>query len=231
MKKSVAALLLAMSALSSVHAEDKLTYDRVAFNVQAEKDVANDVLTAVLYAEQQGQDTAALADTVNKAINWAMELAKQESAVEARTLDYTTAPVYTDNRVTGWQVRQSIQLKSKDSQKLSALLGKLQEKLRIDSLSYTVSPEVQATTEEELIGNALANFKKRAEQVKTTMGRSNFKIVRLDIQSLGDTPNYPMYRMAAADMAGAPAPAAPTLESGKQKLRVQVNAEIELSLN
>lgn len=231
MKKQLAVFCIALSALSSAYADDKLTYDRVAFSVQAEKEVSNDISTAVLYAEQQGQDTIALADTVNKAINWALDIVKQEPAVEKRTLDYTTTPVYTDSRITGWQVRQSIQLKSKEAAKLSALLGKLQEKLRIENLSYSVSPDVQTSTEEELIGNALANFKKRADQIKTTMGRADYKVVRLDVQSIGETPNYPMYRMAAADMGGAPAPAPPALEGGKQKVRVQVNAEIELSLN
>lgn len=39
----------------------------------------------------------------------------------------------------------------------------------------------------------------------------------------------PMYRMAAMDASGgAPAPAAPALEAGKQALKVTVQAEIEL---
>lgn len=172
-----------------------------------------------------------MADAVNKAITWAMDTAKQESAVESRTLDYTTSPVYTDGRVTGWQVRQSIQLKSKDSKILSTLLGKLQEKLRIQGISYNVSPELQNSTEDELITTALANFKKRADQVKTNMGRAEYRVVRLDVQSVGgDYPQAPMYRMAAME-AAAPAPAAPSLEGGKQDLQVNVQAEIELSIN
>ncbi|MDD5393488.1 MAG: SIMPL domain-containing protein [Thiothrix sp.] len=230
MKKQFAALLLGLSALSAAHAEDKPVYDRIAFTVSAEKEVPNDVLTAVLYAEQQGQDTVAMADTVNQAITWAMGVAKQESAVEARTLDYTTNPLYTDGRVTGWQVRQSLQLKSKDSKTLSGLLGKLQEKLRIEGINYSVSPEVQTSTEDELISIALANFKKRADQVKTNMGRGEYRVVRLDVQAANDF-QPPMMRMAAMDAAAAAAPAPPSLEAGKQKLKVNVQAEIELSIN
>lgn len=231
MKTYLAALLVGLSVLGTAYAEDKPVYDRVAFSVGAEKEVPNDVLSAVLYAEQQGQDTAVMADKVNQAITWALDIAKQESAVESNTLNYTTNPVYTDGRVTGWQVRQSIQLKSKDSKILSGLLGKLQEKLRIEGISYSVSPEVQAETEKALIDQALKNFKDRAEQMKAGMGRAEYRVVRLDVQSVGNSfPQPPMYRMAAMDAAAA-APAPPSLDGGKQSLQVNVQAEIELSIN
>lgn len=88
MKKQLAALLLGMFALNAAHAEEsKPVYDRVAFSVNAAKEVPNDVLSAVLYVEQQGQDTVAMADAVNQAITWAMAIAKQEGAVESRTLN------------------------------------------------------------------------------------------------------------------------------------------------
>ncbi|MEB4593460.1 SIMPL domain-containing protein [Candidatus Thiothrix sp. Deng01] len=229
MKKQLAVLLLGLSALGMAYAEDKPTYDRVSFSVSAAKEVANDLSSAVLYAEQQGQNTVTMADTVNQAITWAMDIAKQESAVESRTLDYTTNPIYTDGKITGWQVRQSIQLKSKDSKVLSTLLGTLQEKLRIEGISYSVSPEVQSSTEDDLINTALANFKKRADQVKANLGRAEYRVVKLDVQSIsGEYPQPPMYRMAAME---APAPAPPTLASGKQNLQVNVQAEIELSTN
>lgn len=173
-----------------------------------------------------------MADTVNQAISWALALAKQQTAVESRTLNYTTNPVYTDGRVTGWQVRQSIQLKSKDSKVLSGLLGQLQEKLRIEGINYSVSPEVQTATEKTLIEQALKNFKERAEQLKTGMGRAEYRVVKLDVQAVGNEFQPPLYRMAAMDTAGAaPAPAPPSLDSGKQNLQVNVQAEIELSIN
>lgn len=231
MKKHLAALLVGLSVIGTAHAEDnKPVYDRIAFSVSAEKEVPNDVLIAVLYAEQQGQDTVAMADTVNQAITWALDIAKQESAIESRTLNYTTNPMYTDGRVTGWQVRQSIQLKSKDSKVLSGLLGKLQEKLHIEGISYSVSPEVQVETEKALIDQALKNFKDRAEQMKAGMGRAEYRVVRLDVQSAGQQFAPPaMYRMGVMDAAAAPAP--PSLEGGKQNLQVNVQAEIELSIN
>ena len=223
--------LLLGAMLAPVQAETPLPYDRVGFTVSAEKEAENDVLTAVLSASQTGQDTAMLADEVNKAISWAMEIAKKETAVESRTLSYTTSPVYRDGKVDGWQVSQSIELKSKDSAILSNLLGELQAKLRVQSVDYSLSGEIQKALEEQLIADALASFKQRASLVQQNMGRAEYRVVRMDIQTASDYPQ-PQFRMAAmAEMAPAPVAAPPVLDAGKQKVRVSISAEIELSLN
>lgn len=232
MKPFALGYLLAWAlAGGTVHAEQPLTYDRVSFGVTAAKEVPNDTLTAVLYAEQEGQNTAELANKVNEAITWALDTAKQAAGVESRTLDYTTQPVYDNNgKVSAWRVRQDIQLKSQDNKALSGLLGTLQEKLRIGSISYGVSPALQDATTKELIDQALKNFKERAEQLKGGIGRNEYRVVRLDVQAgtdFGDPP-MPMMRMAA-EAAAAPAP--PTLEGGKRTLQVNIQAEIELSSN
>lgn len=213
-------------------AADETTYDRIGFAVSAEKEVENDVLTATLFASQTGQNTAELSDTVNKDIIWAMDIAKQEDAVESRTLGYTTNPVYKNGRVDGWQVRQNIELKSKDSKALSGLLGQLQEKLRVQSVAYSISTEVRKATEETLISEALASFKNRAAQVQANMERSAYRVVRLDIQTAGNFPQ-PRFRGAQPEamMMADAAPAAPNLDAGKQKVQVSVNAQIELSAN
>lgn len=221
-------ILLLFSAGHSV--AEEISYNHVSFSVSAEKEVENDVLTAVLFASQTGQDTAMLADTVNKDITWAMDIAKQQEAVESRTLSYITSPVYKNNRVDGWQVRQSIELKSKDSRVLSGLLGELQQKLRVQSIDYSLSDEARKATEETLISEALAGFKNRAAQVQANMQRAEYRVVQLDIQTGGHMPQ-PMFRAVRAEsmMMADAAPAAPSLDAGKQTVQVGVSARIELS--
>ncbi|HPE58857.1 MAG TPA: SIMPL domain-containing protein [Thiolinea sp.] len=224
-------LLMGFLALlsSGIQAEDTLPYDRVSFVVSAEKAVENDELTATLFAEQSGQDTAAMAGVVNEAISWAMEQAKKQDAVESRTLAYTTSPVYRDGKVDGWQVRQSIELKSRDSEVLSGLLGVLQENLRIQGIEYSVSTDVRRGVEEELITEALAAFKRRAAQVQANMERGEYRVVNLSINTPNDGGGFQPRMMAmVADAGPRPVPA-PTLDSGKQTLTVTVSAEIELS--
>lgn len=226
------AVAVSSAMLAPAQAADPLPYDRVAFTVSADKDVENDVLTAVLSARQTGQDTAKLAEEVNQAITWAMELAQKETTVDRRTLNYTTNPVYRDSKVDGWEVSQSIELKSKDSKALSTLLSQLQARLKVDSISYSISTAVRKATEEQLITEAIANFKTRAGQVQQAMQRAEYRVVRMDIQTGGFELMQAQPMMAAnvsadaSSYGGAP----PALEAGKQKVRVVIAAEIELAL-
>ncbi|PIE01354.1 MAG: hypothetical protein CSA79_00570 [Thiothrix nivea] len=225
---SLLTTLLLFGAGSSI--AEETTYNQVSFSVSAEKKVENDVLTAVLTASQSGQDTALLADTVNKDINWAIEIIRKQDAVDSRTLGYITSPVYNrEGRVDGWQVQQSIELKSKDSKVLSSLLGELQQKLRVQSIAYSLSDKVRRATEETLISKALANFKNRAAQVQANMERAEYRVVQLDIQTADDMPQ-PMIRAVRAEgMMADTAPVAPSLDAGKQVVQVTVGARIELS--
>ncbi len=224
-------LLLILSVISPAQAEQQQAYNRISFSVSAEKEVENDVLTAILFASETGQDTAILADAVNQDIRWALAIADEEAAVDSRTLGYTTNPVYKSNRIDGWQVRQSIEMKSKDSGKLSSLLGQLQSKLRIESVRYSISTEVRRATEETLISQALATFKNRAAQIQANMERAEYRVVRLNINTASNF-NRPvaMARSSAMVMADA-APIAPSLDAGKQKVSVSIDVEIELSSN
>lgn len=219
-----------LAVAAPTYAEEGTKYDRIAFTVNAEREVENDTAIAVLYAAEEGQESAALSTKVNTAIAWGLAEAKKVNGVEARTLNYTTYPSYDDKgKITGWQVRQNIQLKSTDINAMSTLLGKLQEQLRIESVNYAVSPKVQKQLEDELIAEALGSVKRRAAQVQSNMGRSEYRVVMVNIQSgqqsfVPPAPSYAAMRTMAADAAPAPA-----LEAGKQTLRVDVSAEIELS--
>lgn len=212
-------------------AESELRYNRVSFSVSAESEVENDRLVARLFAEERGRDTKVLAKKVNEAITWGLDIAKKQTEVEAFTLNYSTNPEYKEGKVVGWRVRQSIQLKSDDSQVLSQLLGELQNKLSIESVEYQVSSKLRKATEETLIAEGLQKFKQRADQVTKNMGRSSYKVVNLNVSnSFSARPPYPMamqrggYAMKA-DMAP------PSLTAGKQQIVVNVQAEIELAEN
>lgn len=231
MKRWLVSLVVASLMLgAAVQAEETNKYDRVAFSVNAEREVENDTAVAVLYAAEEGQDSAALASKVNTAVAWGLAEAKKVNGVEARTLNYTTYPSYDDKgKIVGWQVRQTLQVKSTQINAMSNLLGKLQEQLRIESVNYAVSPKVQKALEDELIAEALGNVKRRAAQVQSNMGRAEYRVVMLNIQSgqqnfVPQAAPYAMMKAAAMDAAPAPA-----LEAGKQTLRVDVAAEIELS--
>ncbi len=221
-------LLAAWLLASPLQAEETPRYDQVNLSAEASAETDNDTLIAVLYAQKEGSDPAALSDAVNRLINDAVSLAKQEPSIKLQTLGYQTSPIYQQQRLTGWRVRQSLRLESREGERLSGLLSRLQESLALESIGYAVSDERRQAVEEELIKQALSAFQHRAKLVASQLGRPAYRLVELSIQSSGQ-PIQPM-RMRASLMAMEASVAAPSLEAGSQTLRVEVNGRIELQL-
>jgi predicted secreted protein len=203
------------------------TYDRVTLSASAESDVPNDLLSAELFIQREGADAAQLAREVNAAVEWALEQSKKIDTVKMRTLDYRTHPLYKEQMLTGWRVRQAISLESADTSALSDLVGVLQERLALDSIAYKLSPAQREQAENTLIQSALASFMRRAKLITEQFGRSEYRLVNLDVSNSGVMGPRPMYRNAMVMRADA---AAPAIEAGSQTVKVQVNGVIELKV-
>lgn len=227
---AVALLLVFFNATSAIAHDMDPTYDRVNFRVSASQDVENDTLVAVMYQERSGQQPTAMADEVNRAIAWAVEQANKNSAVKVQTLNYRQNPLYKNQTVTGWKVRQSIRLESSDATALSTLIGELQKRLSVASLRYTVSPDVRKQIEDVLIARALDLFRQRGELISTELGRANYRIVNLDVVTSGRSPEPVRMRAVATMAESSRRVTAPTLEAGVQSITVQVSGSIELEI-
>lgn len=228
-KAKMLLFLLCCAPLTVVVADDVLTYDRVSLAVAASEEVDNDTLTAILYYQRQGRNTADVANKVNEVISWGVGRVKQEQSVKIQTLDYQTHPVYQDGKLSGiWRVRQSFRLESKDVDSLSSLLGELQEKLAIQHIGYQLSADKRRETEDGLIKTAITRFRQKAELVSGQLGSSDFRIVSLNLSS-SDSRGRPVPVMYARDgMMESKIASAPAIESGEQTVRVGVNGVIEL---
>ncbi len=217
------ALLLALTAGQAFGDQPTLTYDRINLAVSAGEEIDNDTLSATLFAQQEGKDPAELGRRVNNAIKQAVESAKQHAGIKVQTLDYQTTPIYRNNTLTAWRVRQSIRLESRDAALIARLIGELQAGLSVGSISYDVSPEQRQQLEMGLISQAIQLFRERASLISKAMGHSDYRLVQMDINTGGIAPRpYPMRALAMK------AESAPTLEAGTQRLEVHINGTIEL---
>lgn len=212
----------------AARASDNSHYDRIHLSVSAREEVDNDTLLAVLSARAEGEELSALADAVNRTVKQAIEQSKQVPAVEVRTLAYQTHPRYQKQRLIGWQVSQAIELKSADIEALSSLLGRLQTEMAIDSLNYTVSPARRDAMEQTLISRAIEQFKQRAEHVTRQLGREEFRLVEMDIQTEGQ--NVPPRTMRSVSAMSESAVSPPVVEPGTRTLKVGLSATIELTV-
>lgn len=224
---SLLALLMWLPLLAQ--AEDSPHYDRVLLSVTTQTDVRQEKLRAVLFAEEEGMDTARLADAVNQRVALAMDLAKNEQGIKARTLGYSSNPFYKDQRVEGWRVRQSLELQGDDPTQLGLLIGKLQSDLNVQSINYSVSEQMVDTTTDELIDQAMQAFQKRAQRVASGWGRDGYRLVQMAIQSRQSQPPLPMPFEASLARAAVAPVSAPVLEGGEQQISVTVTGTIELN--
>jgi predicted secreted protein len=227
--QTLAVLALAASTGSPALADEPLTYDRVTIAYTATRDVDNDTLVAVLYAQREGGDTARLADEVNRAIARAVERARQVEGVKVQTLDYQTSPVYQQASIVGWRVSQSLRIESQDAARLGKLIAELQKDLAVQSVGYAVSPAARRSAEDGLIGEAVEGFEKRAALVAARLGRNGYRLVSVDVDTSGEGLVPRPMRMQARGMALAADAAPPALEAGTQSLSVTIQGTVELN--
>ena len=128
---------------------------------------------------------------------WGSPNARQ--GITSGTGGYQTYPVYKDNVLKGWRGEQSLELEGKDSRAMSRLVGELQEKLQVKSMSFSVSEEKRAEVENRLISRALDAFKARAAIVVGNLHATGYRIVDITISTSSQRPPapYPVGRMAA----------------------------------
>ncbi len=219
----LAALLVVHATALGADEEDPLR--RVSFQVDRSRDVENDWATASMAITDEDPSPKALAQRINQTMSWALERARGATEVEVKTGGYTTSPVYDKNRIVRWRASQQLWLESAEVERLTELMGGLQERLQVESVSFSVSPELRRKVEDELIREALAAYRERAELVRESLGSSRYTLVALGLNTQGGPEPRPLYRSGAmAEQAMAP----PALEGGTSALVVSVNATIEL---
>jgi predicted secreted protein len=223
-------LLFVMLAAQAAGADDDVRYNQVQLNAQASEQVSNDTMHVSLHSSGEHRDAAKLAQQINRDMEWALSLARQQAIIKASTGSYQTWPLDTkDNTATrGWRGQQTLQLESRDSKTLSQLVGLLQERLKVKSMNFTVSDEQRESVENRLIGHALDAFKARAQIVSGNLKAGSYRIVNLSIGTSAQQPPV-IYqpRMAMSTMEAA-APVA--VEAGESEVHVSVSGTIELVL-
>jgi len=214
-----------LTAVGNAHpAEEPLRYNVVDLQAEAQREIQNDVMTAALYVEQSGENPAQVSNSVNKIANEALRVAGDVKSVKANTAGYQTYPIYGKNkRLEAWRVRSEIRIESKDFSALSNLIGKLQSTLQLSYLGFTVSPEARRQAENELIAEAISNFRGRADIVKQSLKGREFKIRRMSVNTSGFHPRPVLARGIAAQEV-----AAPNVEGGTSQVTVNISGTIEV---
>ena len=202
-------------------------YNTVDLQARAQREVRNDTLSASLFVELTGADPAKLADSLNRDTANSLAVAKEFKSVKVRSGNNQTYPVYDrSQRLTAWRGRAELRLESKDFQAAATLIGRLQSRMQLGQIGFSVSDEARKAAEDEIIDEAINAFRARADIVRTSLGGRGYKIRHLAVNTGGGFVPRPL--MARASVAAAEGVAAPPLEGGVSQITVSVNGTIEV---
>ena len=220
----ILAAMLVLPLVAAAQVPEPL-FNLVTLSAQAEREVPNDLLTAVLAVDQEGADPAQLADGVNRAMQRALAIAQGYRGVRARSGNYQSYPVHDKGRIVRWRVRQELRLESSDFAATGELIGKLQASLVVTGMHLSVSADARRQAENALMAEALAAFDDRARVARDAMKAKGYRVKELQISG-GDQPR-PMMAMGARAMASESV-AAPALEPGTTRITMTVTGTIQL---
>jgi predicted secreted protein len=200
---------------------------RVRFQVESTREVANDWITAIVGITAEDADPAVLADRVNRDMSWALEQARSESRVKAKSGGYSTFPIHEEGRLRRWNASQQLVLEGSDVAAMTALLGKLQARLQLQSFTFSVSEEQRRRVQQELVSEALAAFQARAALAAKALDASDYSIDDISIET--GSPGFPVPMMEARmSMAMKDSVAPPAVEAGSSRVAVTVQGAIVL---
>lgn len=225
--------LLTIGVVSPAMADPAPTYQRVDFSTEVAREIPNDQLNATLSVELSDKDASKLARQITTLVNDALKTAAAYPAVKATSGSQNTWPVYgssltSSSRLESWRGRAEIRLESRDFKAAGELIGKLQEKLQLNGLSFVVAPDTRRKVEDDLTAEAVAAFKARAETLRKAWSATNYKLVQMSLGSAGNPMAYAPMMMRAKMADSAEGMPAHDLSGGDTRLVVNVSGTIEL---
>jgi predicted secreted protein len=223
------ALLTAfLFACSTAWSAEETRFNQVELEASAWREVPNDLMTANLFTEANAAAPADVAATLNRASAEAIKLAAKFEGVKASSGQTHTYPVYDrSQKLVGWRGRAEIRLESRDFQAVAQLATKLQPAMQLGGVGFAVSPEQRRRVEDELIAEAVAAFRARADVARQALGGKSYRIRHVALRTGGTAPPPRPMAMARAAPAGAEVPP-PVFEGGESRVQVVAQGTIEV---
>lgn len=202
---------------------------QVILNISAteRREVEQDLLIATLAYVATNSNSRELQNEINTAMKKALDVVKKEKTIKVNTGAYqvyeTRDPRTKEKK---WQGSQTLTIKSKDSETVLELAGKLQDmKLNMNGLSYTLSPKTAVEIQDSLMEDALKQLQTRANRAAKALGKSSAELRDVQVQGGGVPYQNVHHRGAMMEMASADmGMSAPVAASGETTITLSVSA-------
>lgn len=224
--------LLALFTALALTSAGALAADPIelTLSASAQREVANDQISATLYVQERQASPAQLANRLNQQLKEGLAEARQFPAVTASSGSYSTWPEYDKNgRIQGWTGRAELMLKSRELTPTTELVARLQKRMLLEGVQFSVSDEARRATENQLLPEAIAALQAQAQTTARAVGRSTVSLKSLEVGQSAPPMVRPMMMQAKARMESAAADvAAPEWQPGRSLIQLQVNGKAEL---
>lgn len=236
LKKTALLLATAMSLSAPALADNQpLHYNIVEFNESATVKVPNDTMHITLVIEETHKNRETASNLVTQKLNTIQARLKSNKRLIAQIGSRYTYPQYGDKgKITGWQDRVSVSIKSTDFEALSKLAADMQEQAMIRGMSFSVSPEKRMKAVEQASEQALQALQHRAQFISRQLGFSSYKVVKVDLTDTFESRAEASMDYAVPQVARMSAKAAaPAMEvnsdhAGEQEIRQTVRVSVQM---
>jgi predicted secreted protein len=220
-------LALALPAAAQAQARDADGFTTLVLSESAQRDVRRDRVRVSLRAEEVGGDPAAVQAAINRRMTTALERARAVAGLRVETTGYWVGEERREGAPVRWRGNQTMTLVATDPAPALALSGELQQAgMLAAGIEWDLTRDAQRKVEDELVSEALARLRTRADMVASEM---NLVVARFGRMWVGDAATERPMPMARGAMAMSAASAPPVAaEAGDQTVRVAVRAEILL---
>lgn len=201
-------------------------------SASARKELAQDWLSVVVRAQQDGSDPVALQSQLKATLEAALSSLRprlQAQQLEVRSGQFAIYPRHNaQGRVTGWQGQADLVVEGRDFAQVSQLAGNL-PRMTVAQADFSLSREGRQQLEAEVQSQAVQNFRQRAQALAKDFGYSAYTLRQVSVSSVDrPEPGLQPRLMMAADAAAAPVQAPIPLVAGKDEVRITVSGSIQL---
>ncbi len=225
----VAAQVAPIPPETPVHPGAHNPYPTLSLNAAARSEVAQDEVRVTMAHELEAADAASVSAKLNEVLKTTLADAKSATDVQAHNGSYQVWPSTDEKgKITGWRGRAEIVLQSKNFDAVSALTGKLGQRMSVTDINFSLSDEARQAEEARLLSQAAQAFQDRAKHAAQAFGFAGYSVRSLNLSGRGVANPPPPMAMRASAMAMKDEMVPVTLQGGRAEVTVSVSGTINL---
>lgn len=219
---------VALAALIPLAQAEAPRRDALHLSATASQEVTRDVLGVTFTSSKEGSDAAQVQNALKQALDAALAEARKiakPGQVEVQTGNFSLYPRYAPKTgvINGWQGTAELVVGGKDTAAIAQLTGRIAT-MSIARVGYSLSREAREKVEGEVVAQAIARYKLRADDYARQFGFGGYQIGEVSVNTADSGPMAApqLMRMKSAAMADEALP----VEAGKATVSVTVNGVV-----